>query len=289
MGEVIDENDLARHIRYHHRSVPPPGRAPTTCGPSRHQHRDGRDAAASPATSCGCARATTATSEGYTPEWPGMDGSRAGSCTRRPGPTTSTTRGRRSSCIGSGATTATVVPAIAGQCEHVTVLQRSPTYFWTGRNANETGRHAARAGDRRDLDPRDRAPQDPARPADGHPALRSTSRRWSRPSCSTSCGPAARGLRRRQALHAQVPAVAAAPRVRARRRPVRRHQRRQGQHGDRRDRHVHRDGHPLQVRRGAEADIIITATGFNLSVLGDIEFTLDGTPVDWPTPSPIAG
>jgi cation diffusion facilitator CzcD-associated flavoprotein CzcO len=29
------------------------------------------------------------------------------------------------------------VPNIAGECEHVTVLQRSPTYFWTGRNANE--------------------------------------------------------------------------------------------------------------------------------------------------------
>ena len=40
--------------------------------------------------------------------------------------------------IGSGATTATVVPAIAADCEHVTVLQRSPTYFIPGRNANDT-------------------------------------------------------------------------------------------------------------------------------------------------------
>ena len=30
-----------------------------------------------------------------------------------------------------------------------------------------------------------------------------------------------------------------------------------------------------------EADIIITATGFNLSVLGDIPFEIDGQPVDW--------
>jgi len=39
--------------------------------------------------------------------------------------------------IGSGATTATLVPAIADRCGHVTVLQRSPTYFYAGPNANE--------------------------------------------------------------------------------------------------------------------------------------------------------
>jgi cation diffusion facilitator CzcD-associated flavoprotein CzcO len=38
---------------------------------------------------------------------------------------------------GTGATTATIVPAMAGAAKHITVLQRSPTYFWTGRNANE--------------------------------------------------------------------------------------------------------------------------------------------------------
>src|SRR5213076_661615 len=38
--------------------------------------------------------------------------------------------------IGSGATTATVVPAIADKARHVTVLQRSPTYFIPARNEN---------------------------------------------------------------------------------------------------------------------------------------------------------
>jgi cation diffusion facilitator CzcD-associated flavoprotein CzcO len=40
-------------------------------------------------------------------------------------------------CIGSGATAATLVPAIAADCKHVTLLQRSPTYFVTGRNEND--------------------------------------------------------------------------------------------------------------------------------------------------------
>ena len=39
--------------------------------------------------------------------------------------------------IGSGATAATLIPAIARDAAHVTMLQRSPTYFRTGRNAIE--------------------------------------------------------------------------------------------------------------------------------------------------------
>ena len=39
--------------------------------------------------------------------------------------------------IGSGATAATVVPAMAEDCAHITLLQRSPTYFAPGLNRNE--------------------------------------------------------------------------------------------------------------------------------------------------------
>jgi cation diffusion facilitator CzcD-associated flavoprotein CzcO len=78
MNEVIQENDLATHIRYQHKI--------------RIVH---------PQT------------------WPDdLD------CT-----------GKTVVVIGSGATAATVVPAIANDCAHVTMLQRSPTYFRTGRNA----------------------------------------------------------------------------------------------------------------------------------------------------------
>jgi cation diffusion facilitator CzcD-associated flavoprotein CzcO len=37
----------------------------------------------------------------------------------------------------------------------------------------------------------------------------------------------------------------------------------------------------LKSGQTLEADIVITATGFNLSVLGDIPFDVDGKPVDW--------
>jgi len=45
--------------------------------------------------------------------------------------------GKKVICIGSGATAATLVPAIADECEHVTMLQRSPTYFVPAPNHNE--------------------------------------------------------------------------------------------------------------------------------------------------------
>ncbi|TNE88557.1 MAG: NAD(P)/FAD-dependent oxidoreductase [Deltaproteobacteria bacterium] len=38
--------------------------------------------------------------------------------------------GKRIVVIGSGATAITLVPSLAGQCEHVTMLQRSPTYVF---------------------------------------------------------------------------------------------------------------------------------------------------------------
>jgi len=46
-------------------------------------------------------------------------------------------KGKKVVVIGSGATAATLVPAIAGDCDHVTLLQRSPTYFVPGRNEND--------------------------------------------------------------------------------------------------------------------------------------------------------
>ena len=39
--------------------------------------------------------------------------------------------------VGSGATMATLVPAMAPVCGHITVLQRSPTYFFPATNRNE--------------------------------------------------------------------------------------------------------------------------------------------------------
>ncbi|HTH04258.1 MAG TPA: NAD(P)/FAD-dependent oxidoreductase [Ilumatobacteraceae bacterium] len=137
MSEVIEENDLGRHIRYQHR---------ITSG--NWSEADRRWTLEATDTSTGDSRRFSCNflwmcqgyyrhSEGYTPEWPGMRQYRGTIVHPQTWPEDLDYHGKKVVCIGSGATTATVVPAIAEECEHVTILQRSPTYFWSSRNAND--------------------------------------------------------------------------------------------------------------------------------------------------------
>lgn len=74
--------------------------------------------------------------EGYTPQWPGMDRFSGKIIHPQHWPENLDYQDKRVVVIGSGATAATLVPALADKCKHVTMLQRSPTYFSTGRNAD---------------------------------------------------------------------------------------------------------------------------------------------------------
>ena len=76
-------------------------------------------------------------SEGYTPEWPGMSRYQGQIIHPQTWPEDLDYAGKNVLVIGSGATTATIVPAMAAECGHITVLQRSPTYFFPGLNRNE--------------------------------------------------------------------------------------------------------------------------------------------------------
>ncbi len=75
--------------------------------------------------------------EGYTPTWPGMERFKGPVIHPQTWPEDADVKDKDVLIIGSGATAATLAPAIAGACRHVTVLQRSPTYFIPGRNAND--------------------------------------------------------------------------------------------------------------------------------------------------------
>jgi cation diffusion facilitator CzcD-associated flavoprotein CzcO len=141
MGEVIDENDLGRHIRYHH-----------TIASAEWSSDDARwtlhGTRTDPAT--GASEPTVFTTsflwmcqgyykheQGYTPEWPGMADFDGEIIHPQTWPDDVDLTGKQVIVIGSGATAATLVPAIADQCEHVTMLQRSPTYFICRPNTNE--------------------------------------------------------------------------------------------------------------------------------------------------------
>lgn len=67
-------------------------------------------------------------------------------CIRRPGLKIVVHKDKKVLVIGSGATTATVVPAMATDCDHITVLQRSPTYFTPAKNENVTADHLRKLG-----------------------------------------------------------------------------------------------------------------------------------------------
>ena len=77
----------------------------------------------------------------YTPEWKGMDDFKGRIVHPQIWPEDLDYKGKRVIVIGSGATAATLIPSMADECEHVTMLQRSPTYFWTGENRNELADH----------------------------------------------------------------------------------------------------------------------------------------------------
>jgi monooxygenase len=67
--------------------------------------------------------------QGYTPQWPGMDRFQGQVVHPQHWPADLDLTGQRVVVIGSGATAATLVPAIATTAAHVTMLQRSPTFF----------------------------------------------------------------------------------------------------------------------------------------------------------------
>ena len=137
MGEVIEDNDLARHIRYRHHIDAASWSSEDRLWTLDVTRSDTGEHLRFTCSFLWMCQGYYRHSQGYTPEWPGTDRFRGQIVHPQTWPDDLDLTDKEVIVIGSGATAATLVPAIAGQCKHVTVLQRSPTYFWTGRNANE--------------------------------------------------------------------------------------------------------------------------------------------------------
>jgi len=75
--------------------------------------------------------------KGYIPEWKGLQNFKGHVVHPQTWPEDLQYKDKKVLVIGSGATAATLIPNMADECEHLTMLQRSPTYFWTGENRNE--------------------------------------------------------------------------------------------------------------------------------------------------------
>ena len=281
MGDVIEENDLDRHIRYNHRITS-----------AQWSSVDNRWTITATRTDTGEQRFFTANflwmcqgyyrhSEGYTPEWPGMEAYQGDIVHPQTWPEDLEYAGKNVVVIGSGATTATLVPAISADCEHVTVLQRSPTYFIPGRNKIEL------AETLRELDVDEEWIHEIVRRKILHDQAKFTRRSFEEPEkvkqelldgvrsilgpeydMESHFTPSYRPWRQRIAF---VPDGDLFHGIASGKASVL---------TDEIDRFTE---HGILLKSGEElqADIIVTATGFNMSVMGDIDFAIDGKPLDF--------
>jgi len=137
MGEVIAENGIDKHIRY--------GTRITRCAWDSKTNLWTVEAVRS---SDGKTVTYTCNflwmcqgyydhEKPYLPQWPGMDRYKGLLVHAQLWDPSIDYTGKRVLVIGSGATAATVIPAFAEKAAHVTMLQRSPTYFFCSENKNE--------------------------------------------------------------------------------------------------------------------------------------------------------
>ena len=137
MGEVIDENDLASHIRYRHRIESASWSSEKNKWFIQAELTDTGEKKYFTANFLWMCQGYYRHSEGYTPDWPEMDSYQGEIVHTETWPKDLVYEGKKVIVIGSGASSATLIPAIAEKCEHVTLVQRSPIYYSTGRNRDD--------------------------------------------------------------------------------------------------------------------------------------------------------
>jgi cation diffusion facilitator CzcD-associated flavoprotein CzcO len=276
MGEVIDENDLARHIRYRHQISSASWSSEDNRWTITATRTDTGETARFSASFLWMCQGYYRHTEGYTPQWDGMEQFKGRIVHPQNWPEDLDYSDKKVVVIGSGATAATLIPAIAADCAHVTMLQRSPTYFRAARNANEL------ADMLRELKIDDSWIHEIVRRKILHDQDAFTRRTFEDPEVvkqeligavraylgpdydvETHFTPTYRPWRQRLAF---VPDGDLFEGIRSGKASV---------VTDEIERFTE-TGILLKSGTMLEADIIVTATGFHLSVLGDIDFTIDG-------------
>lgn len=280
MNEVIEENDLGRHIRFGHKIVGASWSSADNLWTVDVVRTDGTKTQFTANFLFMC-QGYYKHDQGYTPEWPGMADFKGQIVHPQTWPDDIDLKGKNVIVIGSGATAATLVPNIADQTAHVTLLQRSPTYFVPGRNVDELA---------------DTLRQLQIDETWVHEIVR-------RKRLFDGAAFTKRAVEESEAVKAELLAGVRmflgdqfdvdkhfTPRYRPWRQRIAFIPDGDLFRGiasgkasvvtDEIERFT-QDGILLKSGEELKADIIITATGFELSVMGDIPFQVDGKPVDW--------
>jgi cation diffusion facilitator CzcD-associated flavoprotein CzcO len=135
MGDVIEENDLGRHIRYHHAIASAAWSSTDNLWTIEATNAATGEAAHFTAGFLWMCQGYYRHAEGYMPRWDGMERFQGRIVHPQSWPEDLDYKGKKVVVIGSGATAATLIPAMADDVGHITMLQRSPTYFRAWRNA----------------------------------------------------------------------------------------------------------------------------------------------------------
>jgi monooxygenase len=281
LGEVIEENGLDEHIRYRHRITAASWDTDLRQWTVEATNLATDEVVRFTANFLWMCQGYYRHDTGYTPDWPGLTDTFQGEVIHpQRWPEGTDLSGKRVVVIGSGATAATLIPAIAEQCAHVTMLQRSPTFFFVRPNSNEL------ADTLRSLDIPDEWTHEIVRRkiVKDQDAIAKLSEQFPdmvrqglldqiRPllpegfDVDKHFNPSYRPWQQRIAVLPDGDLFTAI---------------RKGQASVVTD-HIERfteRGILLQSGEELEADVVITATGFDLSVFGGIAFTVDGQPLD---------
>jgi cation diffusion facilitator CzcD-associated flavoprotein CzcO len=279
MAEVIDENDLGPHIRYRHQISSASWSSQENRWTIIARRTDTKETVTLTANFLWMCQGYYRHSEGYTPHWDGMQTFKGQIVHPQTWPEDLDYRGKKVVVIGSGATAATLIPAIAADCDHVTMLQRSPTYYMAARNVNDLAEtlrelqideawiheivrrkilHDQAAFTRRTFEDPDTVKQELIAGVRAHLGpdydvathFTPTYRPWRQRLAFVPDGDLFQGIRSGKASVVT----------------------------DEIERFTE-TGILLKSGTVIEADIVVTATGFHLCVLGDIDFTVDGKPL----------
>lgn len=128
LDEVIAENDLEPRIRYRHKVRDARWSSEHERWTVLVQQADGTEVQYTTGFLWLC-NGYYQHEQGYTPTWPGMDDFHGPIVHPQQWPADLDYSGKKVIVIGSGATAATLIPALAAKAAHVTMLQRTPTFF----------------------------------------------------------------------------------------------------------------------------------------------------------------
>lgn len=281
LGEVIDENELGQHIRYRHKISSASWSETDGFWTLRATQLDTGNEIQITAKFLYMGQGYYRHKEGFWPDWPDQDVYEGRIVHSEEWDESIDYTDQKVVVIGSGASAATIVPNMCETASHVTMLQRSPTFFRTGRNAIEI------ADALRKIDVAEEWIHEITRKQILYEQDAFTKRTFAEPDCvrdeligelrkllgpdydvEKHFTPQYRPWRQRIAF---VPDADLFENIKAGRASV---------ETDEIERFTN-SGILLKSGKQLEADLIVAATGFNLNAFGDIAFEVDGKEINF--------